>query len=240
MAQTIDPSQAVITSVGSATSGGTSNSSKPVITGTADAGDTVKVYDGAKLLGSTTVAADGTWTFTPTTDLKNGMHNIAAIANDAAGNFGESSAVVSVTVGTTVVVPSAPVITALTDNVGTITGPIKNGMVTDDASPTLTGTGTAGNVITVYDGSTPIGSTTVGTDGKWSVQPATPLANGAHDVYATQTNSAGTSPHSTDISFKVDTTTPATPVPVVTNDTTGHSSANTELLVEHQVRIEVH
>jgi len=91
MAQTIDPSQAVITSVGSATSGGTSNSSKPVITGTADAGDTVKVYDGAKLLGSTTVAADGTWTFTPTTDLKNGMHNIAAIANDAAGNFGESS-----------------------------------------------------------------------------------------------------------------------------------------------------
>src|SRR5471030_2010945 len=118
--QTIDPSQAVITSVGSATSGGTSNSSKPVITCTADAGDIVKVYDGIKLLGSTTVAADGTWSFTPTADLKNGSHNFAAIANDGAGNFGASSAVVSVTVGTTVVAPSAPGITALTDNVGAI------------------------------------------------------------------------------------------------------------------------
>jgi hypothetical protein len=219
--QTIDPSQAVITSVGSATSGGTSNSSKPVITGKADAGDIVKVYDGIKLLGSTTVAADGTWTFTVAADLKNGSHNFAAIANDAAGNFGASSAVVSVTVGTTVVAPSAPGITALTDNVGAITGPIKNGMTTDDTHPTLSGTGTAGNVINLYDGSTLIGSTTVGTDGTWKVAPTAALTNGTHDIYATQTNSAGASPHSADISFKVDTTTPATPTtPVITNDTT--------------------
>jgi large repetitive protein len=216
--QTIDPSQAVITSVGAAVSGGTANSTKPVIIGKADAGDIVKIYGGIKLLGSAVAAANGTWSFTPTADLKGGVHNFMAIANDAAGNFGESSAVVSVSVGSTVV---APGITALTDNVGPITGPIKNGTITDDARPTLSGTGVVGNVVTVYDGSKAIGSTTVAANGTWSVQPTAPLADGLHDIYATQTNSAGTNAHSTDISFKVDTTTPVTPVPVITNDTTG-------------------
>ncbi|WP_158941212.1 Ig-like domain-containing protein [Burkholderia sp. S171] len=219
--QTIDPSQAVITSVGGAVSGGTASSAQPVITGKADAGDIVKVYDGVKLLGSATVGADGTWSFATTATLKGGTHNFIAIAADTAGNIGASSVPLTVSIATTVVAPAAPVITALTDNVGTITGPIKNGTVTDDTRPVLTGTGVAGNVVIVYDGSKPIGSTTVGADGKWSVQPATPLTDGAHDIYATQTNSAGASGPSTDISFKVDTTTPATPVPVVTNDTTG-------------------
>jgi hypothetical protein len=41
--QTQDPSQAVITSVGTAVNGGTANSSTPVITGTADAGDMVSI-----------------------------------------------------------------------------------------------------------------------------------------------------------------------------------------------------
>jgi len=58
------PSKAVITSVGGATKGGTSDSSKPLITGTADAGTTVNIYDGARFIGTATVAENGTWSFT--------------------------------------------------------------------------------------------------------------------------------------------------------------------------------
>ncbi|WP_255631900.1 Ig-like domain-containing protein, partial [Caballeronia sp. dw_19] len=128
----------------------------------------------------------------------------------------------TVQVGSTVVAPAAPGITALTDNVGTKTGPITNGMMTDDSRPVLTGTGTAGNTITLYDGATLIGSATVAGNGTWSVQPATALINGTHDLYATQTNAAGTSPHSTDISFTVNTTTPATPAAPTTTDDNGN------------------
>jgi hypothetical protein len=47
-----DLSKAVITSVGSATGGGTANSSKPVVAGTAPVGGTVNIYDGVRLLGT--------------------------------------------------------------------------------------------------------------------------------------------------------------------------------------------
>ncbi|CAN7199038.1 Ig-like domain-containing protein [Caballeronia sp. LjRoot34] len=216
---TQDPSRAVITSVGAALDGGVANSTTPVIKGTADAGDTVTIYDGVRALGTAMVGIDGSWSFTPSAALKGGIHSFAAIAQDSQGNFGASSVPLSVQIGATVVTPVAPGITELTDNVGGITGPITNGMTTDDSRPVLTGTGTAGNTITVYDGATLIGTTTVAGNGTWSLRPATALTDGAHDVFATQSNSAGTSPHSTDISFKVDTSTPATPAaPTLTDD----------------------
>uniref|UniRef100_UPI001BD6160D Ig-like domain-containing protein n=1 Tax=Caballeronia sp. dw_19 TaxID=2719791 RepID=UPI001BD6160D len=89
--QTQDPSQAVITSVGAALNGGTANSTTPVIKGTADAGDTVSIYDGVRLLGTALVDVNGTWSFTPSVALKGGSHSFAAIAQDSSGNFGASS-----------------------------------------------------------------------------------------------------------------------------------------------------
>ncbi|WP_288387169.1 BapA prefix-like domain-containing protein, partial [uncultured Acinetobacter sp.] len=43
-----------------------------------------------------------------------------------------------------------------------ITGNVSNGSSTNDASPLISGTGTAGTTITVYDGNTVLGTTTVG------------------------------------------------------------------------------
>lgn len=259
--QTKDPSTAVISSVGAALSGGTTSSTKPVITGTADAGNIVVIYDGIRPLGSVVVAANGTWSFTPTADIKAGAHSFAAIAHDTAGNFGASSAVVGVTVNGP---PVAPVITSIVDAVGAVTGPIPNGGVTDDARPTfngtgipgytiyvftggrgvgdtvvkadgtwsiqvksnlpagapatpavpvltddsgnvipagstttdghphISGTGTAGDIITVYDGATVIGSVKIGSDSKWTFTPATDLSKATHAINVTETNSAGT------------------------------------------------
>ena len=66
---------------------------------------------------------------------------------------------------------------------------VANNGVTDDPRPALTGTGKAGDVIKLYDNGMLIGSGTVGSDGKWSVKPATDLSKGAHELYATETNS---------------------------------------------------
>jgi hypothetical protein len=205
------PSKAIIDSVGSAPSGGTASSSMPLIKGTADAGTLIKVYDGARLIGTASVATDGSWSFTPPTDLKGGKHQFTVISI-LGENWGASSDQFVVMVPAAALPPAAPVVTGLTDHVGPIQGLLKPNDTTDDARPAMTGTGTAGDTIKLYDNGVQIGSTTVEPDGQWSVKPIADLANGPHEIYATETNAAGTSADSAHTPFKVDTTTPSTPV----------------------------
>src|SRR4029079_3659641 len=88
------------------------------LTGRAEANATVKVYDGATLLGSAVANGTGAWTLT-TTALADGAHSFTATATDAAGNV--STATSAFTLGTTgsgglnvtidTAAPVAPVIT---------------------------------------------------------------------------------------------------------------------------------
>ena len=75
------------------------------LTGTAEAGSTIKVYDGASLLGNATANASGTWSYTSPA-LSGGGHNFTSTATDAAGNTGIASTAVAVTINT--IVPVAP------------------------------------------------------------------------------------------------------------------------------------
>jgi len=211
----------------------TTNNTTPVLSGIADPGSTVNVYDGATLLGSVTASAaaegstTGSWTFTPTTALAEGTHSItitesstsvirkatvlAPVAEEAvqdtfAADTGEGmpikamaakiklpplvSAALTLTIDTTA--PVAPSVTSITP-----TG--------------VSGTAEAGSTIQVYDGTTPLGTTTAGSDGTWSLP--VPLLDGAHGITATVTDSAGnstTSPSATSVTF--DTTAPTAPV----------------------------
>jgi hypothetical protein len=83
------------------TASSTSSNTKPTIAGTAEPGSTVKVFDGATLLG--TVVADGTgaWSFTQSSSLGDGAHTITATATDAAGNTSTASTSITITVDTT-------------------------------------------------------------------------------------------------------------------------------------------
>ena len=67
------------------------------LTGTAEANSTVKIYDGATLLGSATANGSGAWSFTTGT-LSTAAHSFTATATDAAGNTGAASAALAVTV----------------------------------------------------------------------------------------------------------------------------------------------
>ena len=136
----------------------TSNTT-PVFTGTAEAGSTVTLYDGATLLGTTT-ATGGNWTITSST-LSEGSHSVTATATDAASNTSAHSPSLAVTVDT-----SAPRVSsiALVGTPGatatsvqflvTFNEPV-HGLSTDDFTPTTTG-GAAGTVasVTAASGST--------------------------------------------------------------------------------------
>src|SRR5207248_873489 len=69
---------------------GITSDSTLALTGTAGANATVKVYDGATLLGSATANGSGAWSYT-TAALSNATHSLTATATDAAGNTGAAS-----------------------------------------------------------------------------------------------------------------------------------------------------
>ncbi len=95
---------------GSSDTDNLTNDTTPTFTGTAEAGSTVKIYDGTSLLGTTMAGVDGTWTFTVPADLdpaqegnqslSDGAHSIKATATDAAGNTSADSGALSITVDT--------------------------------------------------------------------------------------------------------------------------------------------
>ena len=58
------------------------------LTGTAEANATVKVFDGATLLGSATANGTGAWSYHHRQRLPNATHSLTATATDAAGNTG--------------------------------------------------------------------------------------------------------------------------------------------------------
>jgi hypothetical protein len=63
-----------------------------LISGTADAGDTVTVYDGTTVLGTTVAQSSGAFYFQPTTALSEGTHPITATASDSIGDVSAVSA----------------------------------------------------------------------------------------------------------------------------------------------------
>ena len=101
-----------------------------------------------------------------------------------------------------------------------ITDP-KDGTSTSSSTPTITGTGKAGYTVTVYDGTTAIGTATVDSSGNWSLTPTTGLANGNHVITATQADAAGNaSGVSNTVNLTIDTTAPViTIAPYNTNPT---------------------
>ncbi len=194
-------------------SNGTTNDSTPLLTGTAEAGSRVVISDGTTVLGSVTAGSNGQWSFTTPT-LADGAHTLRVTATDAAGNTGEA-ALLTLTVATTAPAPVADL--TVNDNAGGIQGNLTNGAFTDDATPTLSGTTTAGNIVSVYDGTTLLGTVTAGTGGAWTFTTGV-LSNGEHTLNVTVTNAAGNTSAATPFNLTVDTVAPAASTLVVTND----------------------
>jgi hypothetical protein len=147
------PSKSFITSLGMGLDRSSSIDLRPVVAGTADAGNILNVYDGVRCIGSTLVASDGTWAFKPTADLKTGKHQFTTIAVDHDGNYGLSSEpfFVSVPVG-------VPVETAKTPSSVYF-------MEADDMPASITGAATPGDLVRLYEEGALVATTTAGPGG---------------------------------------------------------------------------
>ena len=129
----------------------------PVLSGTLSAGlaagEVVRIYEGATLIGAATVVGTA-WTFALPALANGSSHSYTAVVEDAAGNAGTASSAFTLTVDTSA--PTQTVtIDSYTDNAGSSTGNFGGFTYTDDASPMLNGTLSAGlavgEVVRVYD-----------------------------------------------------------------------------------------
>jgi len=180
------------------------------LSGTAAAGDQVKILDGATVLGTATVStadvAAGSITVALTTSLAEGVNSLTARLDDRAGNVGTSSSALSVTLVTAL--PSAPTPSLASASDSGTTGD----RVTNDTTPTISGTGTNGQVITLYSAGVAIGTATV-SGGAWSITPGAALAAGQRSLTVTATDTAGNvSNSSAPLIVTIDATAPALPV----------------------------
>jgi len=158
---------------GPLTSGQLTNDARPELTGTGVAGSTVHILDNGQEIGTARVDDSGNWRFTPTGDLAQGPHELRVSATDAAGNVSGTSPAFSLNVDT--VAPLAPVLTGVVDDVGTLTGAVNNGGVTDDNRPTFNGTGEAGSTVRILVDGQEIGTAVVNATGSWTFTPETAL-----------------------------------------------------------------
>ena len=80
------------------------------------------------------------------------------------------------------------------------------------ATPAITGSCTAGEIITVYVDGTAISPTeTCGSGGSYSITPSTDLGEGSHSITVTAKDGTGESPASPAVSITVDTQAPTAP-----------------------------
>lgn len=164
------------------------NAAGDTVTGTAEANSKIEIKgpDG-KTIGTGTVGADGKFSVTvsPALTDKN-MGKVYVI--DAAGNRSDATDVLG---AKDTIAPNKPILQTVTDDVGPVKGAIAAGANTDDSKPTLAGIGEAKAVLTIYDNGQPVGTVTVGDNGKWSFNFSQELGLGAHKITLTQTDAAG-------------------------------------------------
>lgn len=182
------------------------NDNTPTLQGTGPANATLHIFDNGVEIGQVTIDANGNWSFTPSSPLADGTHKFTVSASDGTGSSDMSD---SWEIIVDTLAPDAPVVTEVTDDSGSIKGLIGNNGVTDDATPTLTGTGEAGSYISISDNGILIGMVQVDDNGNWTFTPNTPLSDGVHNLTLTQTDDAGNVSTETSVpTFTVDTTPP--------------------------------
>ncbi len=190
-----------------------------VVTGTGEAGATVTVRDAANVvIGTATVAADGSFTATLTPAQANGG-TISVVQADAAGNV---SAAVPL-VAPDITPPAIPVV-----------------QIANDGS-VVTGTGEAGATVTVRDAANVvIGTAVVAADGSFTATLTPAQANGG-TISVVQADAAGNVSASVPLAAP-DITPPAIPVAQIANDgsvVTGTGEAGATVTVRDAANVEV-
>lgn len=188
----------------------------PTLIVTAEAGSTVRIYNGETLLGSAVESATpGVFSFT-SSNLADGTYGFTAVATDGAGNASTVSSSFALTIDSTA--PSAPTITDVVQDTGS-----DNDHVTSDTEPTLVLEAESGSIVTVYQNGVALGQATeLAQPGAFIFSIPTTLADGTYTFTAVAADVAGNrGATSADFAVTIDTATPATPLVTAFADDTG-------------------
>lgn len=164
---------------------------RATVTGTAEAGSSIKLYEGTTLLGTATTGADGHFSVT-TPGLKDGSHTFVATASDAAGNTSAASQPIDPPIGSHSATGTSTTGTSTTgtSTTGTSTVDVTNVNQHWDHTATIKGSADADSQVKLFDGTTSVGTVTAGADGKWSLQTSD-LSGKTHAFTAEQVDTTG-------------------------------------------------
>ncbi|ERL52012.1 Ig-like domain-containing protein, partial [Halomonas huangheensis] len=207
LADTTPPTAPIISAVddvdpvqGNLESGDSTNDTQPTLTGSAEAGSTVEIFQDGTSIGTAIADASGNWNYTPVAGLTDNTYSFTATATDVAGNVSDPSDTFELTIDTAA--PGTPAEVAVNDDGTAVTGEGEPGATVSVTNP---------------DG-TVIGSGTVGDDGQFTVDVAPPQTNG-EALEVVQADAAGnTSDPATATAPTPDTTAPDAPTNVAVND----------------------
>ncbi|MCK1665208.1 Ig-like domain-containing protein [Bradyrhizobium sp. 153] len=220
------------------------SNNQAVVSGSAEANSTIKVYDGTTQVGAATTNSTGAWSLT-TSALSAGSHVLTAKATDVAGNVSVASAGVDPVIGSGTsgstgsgtsgsgtsgtgtsgsgtssagtTAPAAPKIASFSTDSG-----VADDHITNDKTLTLAGTAAANSTVKVFDGTTQLGTATTDANGAWHYTTVA-FPDGKHSLTATDTVSGVTSKASTVLDVTVDAAAPD--APVLLSDVTSHHRA---------------
>lgn len=171
------PALTVASDTGASSTDNITNDITPTVTGGTEVSAVVRLYAGTVAVGTQNT---GSTTYNVTSSaLAEGGHVLSVTVTDLAGNLGPQSAGTTITIDTTgPEAPSAPVLTTASDS-----GTASDDRITNDATPTFTGTAPAGSTVTLYDGNAPTGELVVAADGSYTATTGT-LPNGKRNITA--------------------------------------------------------
>ena len=183
-----------------APSASSATAARPTLSGSTEAGASVRIYDNSTLVATVTANGSGAWTWTPGSDLTVGHHPFTVVAVDGAGNASGTSPAATVTVSdvTPPATPAAPSASSATAT-----------------RPTLSGTTEANASVRIYDNGALVATVTANGSGAWTWTPGSDLTVGSHPFTVVAVDGAGnasaTSPATTVTVTASDVTPPTTP-----------------------------
>lgn len=200
--------------VGAIASPGFTSDTTPSVTGTLSAapaaGERVRVFRGGVAVGNVVPSGNG-WTYTEATALAGGAYSYTARVVDAGGNLGPLSSAGSLTVVTNL--PTVAITRAANDADGTIAA----GAFTNDATPTLQGTISAGlsgsQLVRILRDGVAVGVATVNAP-SWTYTEASPVPNGTRSYTVRAEEGTVLGSQSAAYAFTVDTVAPVQTVTV--------------------------
>jgi hypothetical protein len=192
------------------------------ITGNAEPGSMVELFEAGESLGTATATADGT--FSIEVDLALAAHSITATATDAAGNVSALSSPLVLFIDDSP--PSAVEDFVLAQEDDTGSSPI-DGITSKSTALTFSGTAEPSGRVELFDGDTSLGVAVVASDGTWLRDVV--LSEGTHTITAVARDIAGNEAEEVaTVVVTVDNTVPAAPTGLDLDATDDNGSSNSD------------